>query len=125
MIADHWRVTCEAATSRIMAERTTTETWFEAGLNGSHEGLIQLSLTSLGRLPHLSLYKLQHRVVETDFNSDWTAVAVQKVFIVERRMIDAVEPLMTAGTFDPFSVEPILFIIHLTPPLEIGTRPTS
>jgi hypothetical protein len=39
-------------------------------------------------------------------------------------MIDAVKPLMAVGTFNLFAMEPVLFIVHLTPPLGIGTRLT-
>src|SRR5258708_3508815 len=105
-------MTGEAATRRIAAEAPSTATGLEALFQGSHECHKPLSLSRLGGLSHLLLYLPDYWVVGTDLNMDGTAIAVSKIFVIERRMIDAVKPLMAVGTFNLFAMEPVLFFVH-------------
>jgi hypothetical protein len=85
MLTDDGRMTSEVAARRIIAENTTAETWVEARLNRSHEcSIIPLPPISPSCLPHLVLHLLYYRVIRADFDSDWTAVAVQRVVVEER-----------------------------------------
>jgi hypothetical protein len=101
ILTDDGHMTSEAATRRIIAENTTAATWFEARLNRSHECyIIPLSPISPSCLPHLFLHLLYYRVIIADIDSDWTAVAVQRVVVEERRVVAAFEPQMAIGTLD-------------------------